>query len=197
VEVDARWCLVHATHLTALEMRELAAVQACVGLCPTTEANLGDGIFEFAPWFEARAPWGVGGDCHVSANPFDELRQLEYSQRLRMRLRNVAADEREPDVGANLWRLAAEGGARAIGQPVGALAPGRRADFVVLDGDDLDFEGLGASARLAVAIFSGSANRVRDVFVEGRAVVEGAHHPLEDDAARAFRAALSRLRATK
>ena len=195
VEVDARWCMVHATHLTAIEMRRLASTGACVGLCPTTEANLGDGIFEFSPWFEARAPWGVGGDCHVSASPFDELRQLEYSQRLRMRLRNVAADERSPDVAGNLWRFAAEGGARALAQPLGSLAAGRRADFVVLDGDDLDFEALAAPARLAVAIFSGSANRVRDVFVEGRAVVQGAHHPREEEAARDYRAALARLRA--
>lgn len=195
VGVDARWCLVHATHLTALEMRHLASTGACVGLCPTTEANLGDGIFEFSPWFEARAPWGVGGDCHVSASPFDELRQLEYSQRLRMRLRNVAADEEAPDVAANLWRFAAEGGARALAQPVGALAAGKRADFVVLDGDDLDFEALDASTRLAVAIFSGSSNRVRDVFVEGRCVVDNGRHPREDEAALGFRAALARLRA--
>ncbi len=194
VGVDARWCIVHATHLTALEMRHLASTGACVGLCPTTEANLGDGIFEFAPWFEARAPWGVGGDCHVSASPFEELRQLEYSQRLRMRLRNVAADEQAPDVAANLWRLAAEGGARALAQPLGALATGRRADFVVLDGDDLDFEALAAPARLAVAIFSGNSNRVRDVFVAGRAVVCDGCHPGEDAAARGFRAALARLR---
>ena len=195
VEVDARWCLIHATHITQLEMRRVGGTGAAVGLCPMTEANLGDGIFEFLPWFEARRPWSIGGDSHVSVSPFEELRALEYSQRLRHRVRNVASDEEAPDVPANLWRGAACGGARSVGQPVGELAAGRRADFVVLDGDDLDFEGLGAAAALGVAIFSGNSNRVRDVFVAGRPVVEQGRHPEDERAERAYRATLKRLRA--
>jgi formimidoylglutamate deiminase len=195
VPLDARWCFIHATHLTQLEMRRLAATGASVGLCPVTEANLGDGIFEFLPWFEARAPWAIGGDSHVCVSPFEELRALEYSQRLRHRVRNVASDEEAPDVPANLWRGAARGGAQASGQPSGEIAPGRRADLVVLDGADLDFEGLGAPAMLGVALFSGSVNRVRDVLVAGRAVVEQGRHSDEESAAQAFRAALKRLRA--
>jgi formimidoylglutamate deiminase len=166
-----------------------------VGLCPVTEANLGDGIFDFVPWFEARAPWGIGGDSHVSVSPLEELRALEYSQRLRMRVRVVASDELEPDVAANLWAGAAAGGAQAVGQPVGAIEPGRRADLVVLDGGDLDFEGLDARAKLGVAMFSGNANRVRDVYVGGRPVVEDGRHAMEEEAEGAFRAALKRLRA--
>jgi formimidoylglutamate deiminase len=194
VDIDARWCLVHSTHLTRIEMRALGATGACVGLCPMTEANLGDGIFEFVPWFEARGPWSIGGDSHVSVSPFEELRALEYSQRLRHRVRNVIADEDAPDVAANLWLGAARGGAQASGQPVGAIARGRRADLVVLDGDDLDFEGLGASASLGVAIFSGTYNRVRDVFVGGERVVADRCHAGQEFAASAFRAALNRLR---
>ena len=194
VPIDARWCLIHATHLTALEMRKASATGAAVGLCPMTEANLGDGIFDFVPWFESRAPWGIGGDSHVSVSPFEELRQLECSQRLRLRVRNVAADEAAPDVPANLWLGAAAGGARAVGHPVGAIAPGLRADLVVLEGDDVDFEGLPASSRLGVAIFSGNSNRVRDVYVGGRIVVEEGRHAAEEDASAAFRRALSRLR---
>ncbi|HUP30283.1 MAG TPA: formimidoylglutamate deiminase, partial [Usitatibacter sp.] len=106
VDVDARWCFIHATHLTATEMRDMATSGASIGLCPTTEANLGDGIFDFVPWFERRAPWGVGGDSHVCVSPFTELRALEWSQRLRLRMRNIAADPEAPDVAANLWSAA-------------------------------------------------------------------------------------------
>jgi len=195
VPLDARWTLIHATHLTGVEMRRAAEAQACVGLCPMTEANLGDGIFDFLPWFERGAAWGIGGDSHVSVSPFEELRALEYSQRLRLRVRVVASEEDRPDVAANLWSAAAAGGARSLGQPAGEIAPGRRADLVILDNDDVDFEGLPASARLGVAIFSGNSNRVRDVFVGGRTVIEQGHHPDEEPTREAFRAALARLRA--
>lgn len=195
VPVDARWCFIHSTHLTALEMRALAKTGAAIGLCPVTEANLGDGIFDFVPWFEDRAPWGIGGDSHVSVSPFEELRALEYSQRLRMRVRVVASDEAAPDVAANLWSGAAAGGAQAVGHPVGALLAGRRADVVILDRDDLDFEGLVAAAQLGVAMFSGNSNRVRDVYVGGRKVVAEGRHEAEEEAAAAFRRALARLRA--
>jgi len=195
VPVDARWCFVHATHLTQIEMRNLARTGACVGLCPTTEANLGDGIFEFAPWFEARAPWAIGGDSHVGVSPMEELRQLEYSQRLRLHVRNVASDEEARDVPANLWSAAARGGAAAAAQPAGEIAPGRRADLVVLDGGALDFEQLAARAMLGVAMFAGNSNRVRDVFVAGRPVVSGGHHPQEEEARAALRRVLARLRA--
>ncbi len=194
-DIDERWCFIHATHLTQLEMRSLARTGACIGLCPTTEANLGDGIFELVPWLEAARPWAIGGDSHVSVSPFEELRALEYSQRLRHRARNVTADEERPDVAANLWLGAAMGGAQSTGHPAGAIAVGRRADFVVLDDGDVDFEDLAASAKLGVAIFSGNSNRVRDVFVAGSAVVENRRHAGEDAAADEFRSALKRLRA--
>ena len=196
VAVDARWCFIHATHLTQLEMRRLAQTGAAIGLCPVTEANLGDGIFEFERWHEARAPWCIGGDSHVSVSPFEELRALEYSQRLRHRVRNVAASEQFPDVATNLWSAAAAGGARALAQPAGALAAGRRADFVVLDGDDADFESLSAPAILGVAMFGGNSNRVRDVFRGGTPVVTQGRHPLAGQAEAGFRAALKRLRTT-
>jgi formimidoylglutamate deiminase len=196
VNVNDRWCFIHATHLTHVEMRGLATTGACVGLCPMTEANLGDGIFEFEPWFETRRPWSIGGDSHVSVSPFEELRALEYSQRLRHRVRNVIADEDAPDVAANLWRGAAAGGAQSSGHPAGAIAVGKRADLVVLDANDVDFEGLGAASSLGVAIFSGNSNRVRDVFVGGRPVVVDRRHDSEESASSAFRSTLKRLRAT-
>jgi formimidoylglutamate deiminase len=194
VPLDARWTLIHSTHLTGLEMRLAAKVNACLGLCPMTEANLGDGIFDFEPWFELGGAWGIGGDSHVSVSPFEELRALEYSQRLRLRVRVVASREDRPDVAANLWSAAAAGGAQALGQPVGAIEAGKRADLVVLDGEDVDFESLAAPAQLGVTMFSGNSNRVRDVFVAGRIVVERGRHPDEEETGAAFRRALARLR---
>jgi formimidoylglutamate deiminase len=196
VEIDARWCFIHSTHLTQLEMRKLAATGAGIGLCPMTEANLGDGIFEFERWTGERGPWCIGGDSHVSVSPFEELRALEYSQRLRHRVRNIAASEQFPDVAANLWRAAAEGGARALAQDAGSLAAGRRADFVVLDASHADFESLAAPSILGVAMFGGNSNRVRDVFRGGTPVVTQGRHARRDEAAAGFRAALKRLRAT-
>ena len=194
VKVDARWCFIHATHVDAREMHAIAGHGAVIGLCPATEANLGDGIFDFAAWRAAHGRWAIGGDSHVSVSPFEELRSLEYSQRLQRRVRNVAAEVGSPDVAANLWRGAAEGGAQALAQPVGRLAPGSRADLVVLDAADADFEGLSASAALAVAMFSGSSNRVRDVFIAGSPVIRDRRHVREEPAGTAFRAALRRLR---
>jgi formimidoylglutamate deiminase len=194
VDVDERWCFIHSTHVTPDEMRGMAARGASVGLCPVTESNLGDGIFDFAAWFGMGGRWGIGGDSHVSVSPFEELRTLEYSQRLRDRARNIAATERAPDVAANLWRGAARGGGDAIGQAIGRLESGARADLVVLDGDDADFENLPAPRALGVAMFSGARNRVRDVWVAGKQVVDGGRHAGEEPAAAAFRAALRRLR---
>jgi len=195
VGLDRRWCLVHATHITPREAARVRDAGAVVGLCPTTEANLGDGIFAFADHFAHAGRWGIGGDSHVSVSPFEELRALEYSQRLAQLGRNVSASMDAPLVATNLWSGACAGGAQALGQPVGAIAAGRRADLVVLDGGNLDFAGLDAPAMLAVAMFSGNTNRVRDVIVAGNAVVREGRHAGEEAIARDFRAALLRLRA--
>jgi formimidoylglutamate deiminase len=193
--VDRRWCFIHATHITAGERSRVTGANATVGLCPMTEANLGDGIFPFAGWFAGDGSWAIGGDSHVSVSPFEELRQLEYSQRLATLTRNVSAGAERPDVAGNLWSAAAAGGARASGRNAGRISPGARADLVVLDGDDTDFTALDAPRQLAVAMFSGNANRVRDVFVSGRRIVKDGFHAAEDDARERFAAALGRLRA--
>jgi formimidoylglutamate deiminase len=195
VPVDRRWCFIHATHATAVELERMRLAQAVAGLCPTTEANLGDGIFPFDPYSRAGGRWGIGGDSHVSVSPLEELRALELSQRLGLRVRNVAATEARPQVATNLWADACAGGAQALAQACGALAPGRRADFVALDGDDPDFEGLGPEAMLAVAMFSGGIRRVRETYAGGLCVVKDGRHGRRDDAARSYRAALGRLRA--
>ncbi len=168
---------------------------ASIVICPSTEANLGDGIFEFQQWFESGAPWCIGGDSHVSVSPFEELRALEYSQRLQLRVRNVSASQAAPDVATNLWQGACAGGAQALGQPIGAILAGRRADLVVLDGAVADFEGLDASRVLACAMFSGNANRVRDVYVAGTQAIEDGRHALQSKTEQDYRSAIRRLRA--
>jgi formimidoylglutamate deiminase len=193
--VDRRWCFIHATHITGAERDRLIDAGATVGLCPMTEANLGDGVFPFADWFADGLPWAIGGDSHVSVSPFDELRQLEYSQRLVTLTRNVSARGDRPDVAGNLWSEAAAGGARALKRDAGRISVGTRADLVVLDGDDADFAGLDAQRQLAVAMFSGSANRVRDVFVSGRRIVKDRFHAAEEGVRDRFAATLARLRA--
>ena len=194
VPVDRGWCFIHATHITPSEAKAIAGRGAVLGLCPTTEASLGDGIFDFPAWRALPGRWAVGGDSHVSVSPFEELRQLELSQRLRLRVRNVSASPEAPDVAANLWSGAASGGAQAAGHPAGALEAGRRADFVVLDADAADFEAATAAQALAIATFGPGASRVRDVHVGGTKVVDRGRHAREEAARSAYRASLARLR---
>ncbi|MGH8211664.1 MAG: formimidoylglutamate deiminase, partial [Rhodanobacteraceae bacterium] len=130
-DVDARWCLVHATHLDKGEIASIAKSGAVAGLCPTTEANLGDGLFPLRPYLDAGGALGIGSDSHISVSPVEELRWLEYGQRLTTRSRNVAAFGPEASVGETLWGAASQGGAQASGiEPFG---PAARADLLVLD----------------------------------------------------------------
>jgi formimidoylglutamate deiminase len=191
--VDERWCLVHATHLTPQEVAGLARSGAVAGLCPTTEANLGDGIFPLMDYRAARGRYGIGGDSHVSRNPAEELRLLEYVQRLTARKRNLAVSSVSASVGTTLWLEAAKGGGQALGRRMGALAPGHRADLVVLDGHHPDLEDRQGDAAANAFVFSGSSDLVRDVMVAGRWVVRARRHDGEEQAAAAYRAALRRL----
>src|SRR5262249_23309062 len=128
VPLDARWCLVHATHMTADETARAAQTGAIAGLCPTTEANLGDGLFPLKAWLDADGTIGIGSDSHISVSPVEELRWLEYGQRLATRHRNIAVTELSESVGETLWGNALFGGARASGVEIGALEPEARAD---------------------------------------------------------------------
>src|SRR5690606_35774373 len=107
--VDGRWCLVHATHLSAAEVAQAARSGAVAGLCPTTEANLGDGLFDMPGWRAAGGAWGVGSDSHITVNAAEELRLLEYGQRLLHRQRNLLADEAEPQVATAMMQAAVRG----------------------------------------------------------------------------------------
>ncbi|MFC5551729.1 formimidoylglutamate deiminase [Massilia aerilata] len=198
VEVDARWCLVHATHLSDSETAALAASGACAGLCPTTEANLGDGLFPLAPYIAAGGVFGIGSDSHVSQSAVEELRWLEYGQRLAQQQRNIAVDDGEDkggrDVGTYLWRQALRGGAQASGRAVGSLAAGRRADLLVLDSAHPTLDGVDSHEVLGRFLFCGNDNLVRDVLAGGRWVVRGGRHAGQDAIARRYTAAVRALR---
>jgi formimidoylglutamate deiminase len=176
--VDRRWCLVHATHMTAEETRAVAASGAVVGLCPTTEANLGDGLFPAPDYLAAGGLIGIGSDSHVSVSPMEELRWLEYGERLESRRRNVLA--KEASVGATLYRAALEGGAQALARPIGRLAAGARADLLVIDGEAPTLLGKTGDRLLDACVFAGNVNPVRDVMVGGRWVVQERHHLAEE-----------------
>ncbi|MDE0058121.1 MAG: formimidoylglutamate deiminase [Defluviicoccus sp.] len=187
-----RWCLVHATHMNAEETRALAATGAVAGLCPTTEANLGDGLFPLAAWLEAGGRLGIGSDSHVSTSPVEELRWLEYGQRLAARQRNIAALP-EASTGARLHAAALDGGARATARDAGAVEPGRAADIVVLDAAHPLLAGKSGDTILDSWIFAGNENLVRDVMVGGRWVVRDGRHAEENAIARAFVRTIERL----
>ena len=193
MRIDERWCIVHATHMSQEETKALAASGAVAGLCPTTEGNLGDGIFPLVEYRAAGGRYGIGGDSHVSRDPAEELRLLEYLQRARMRKRNLVTSETSKAVGTTLWLEAAAGGAQALGRRMGALVSGTRADLVVLDGGHIDLEARRGDAIANALVFSGAKALVRDVMVAGQWVVQEGQHPQAQAAAAAYRHALRDL----
>jgi formimidoylglutamate deiminase len=191
--VDGRWCLVHATHMVASEVTGLAASGAVAGLCPSTEANLGDGIFPLLNYRGASGRYGIGGDSHVSRDPAEELRLLEYVQRLVGRRRNLNISSTSAAVGTTLWLEAAAGGAQALGRDMGSIAPGKRADLVVLDAEHPDIAGRTGDAIANGLVFSGSTGMVRDVMVAGSWAITERHHAHEDAAAEAYKRSVKQL----
>jgi formimidoylglutamate deiminase len=192
-EVSKRWTAIHATHMTAAETRNLAGSGATAGLCPTTEANLGDGIFPGVEFLHRGGAIAIGSDSHITVSPAEELRLLEYSQRLRDLTRNALAGGPGRSTGRNLYDLACTGGARALAQPMGAIARGRRADIVVLDGEHPLLASRQGDQILDTWIFAGGNALVREVFVAGRPVVSAGRHFAEEAIADRFRATLRRL----
>jgi formimidoylglutamate deiminase len=191
--IDARWCLVHATHLNDDETFRLAESNAVAGLCPSTEANLGDGIFNAPDYFLQEGSWGIGGDSHVGVDPFRELAIVEYAQRLKSARRNILHTPHIDSIGGGLYRQALAGGARALGQNVGAIAANCRADLVVMNSDDVALAEHSGDTLLDAAIFGPSRQPVRDVMAGGEWVVRDGHHPLEVAALARYRATLKRL----
>jgi formimidoylglutamate deiminase len=193
--VDKRWCLVHSTHLDDDETAALAKSGAVAGLCPTTEANLGDGIFPLPDYLRAGGIIAVGGDSHIAVDPAEELKALEYSQRLVHRRRNVAASAAAPHTAARLWAAAARGGAQALGLAAGEIATGKRADLAVIDTDHVSLSGRDAQQALDSYVFVAGKAAVRDVMVGGAWQVTGGHHAFEAQAASDYRKALNAFRA--
>lgn len=192
--VDERWCLVHATHMSDEEYRAVAASGAVVGLCPTTEANLGDGLFDAARYCAAGGRWGIGSDSHVSISPAAELRWLEYGQRLLHRSRNVLATAETPQVADYLYAAALAGGARAAGRPIAGLAVGQQADFITLEHAHPDLLERPAAAWLAALVFAEhGAQAIRDVTLGGRRLVTAGRHADETAALAGYRRALAEL----
>ncbi len=193
--VDARWCLVHATHMDAEEYRRAARSGAVAGLCPTTEANLGDGIFDLPAWRAAGGVWGVGSDSHICVNAAEELLMLEYSQRLGTRQRNVIADAAQPHVATAMTLAAVRGGAQAAGRAVGGFAVGQQADFVVLDGTHTALAGLPAPDMLSSHVFaSHRTSAIAEVWAAGhRRVGPAGRHDLHHSAAAGLVAARRQL----
>ncbi len=191
-DIDARWCLVHATHVTPEETRNLAVSGCVVGLCPSTEADLGDGVFPTGAFLAAGGRLAIGGDSHVGVDPYLELRLVEVVQRLTLERRNVFARDGESS-GSALYQAALAGGARAVAQPVGAIAAGRRADLVVLNGDEPALIEQPAQNVLDAAIFGPGRQNVRDVMVAGRWVIGEGHHADEESILARYRHALKRL----
>ncbi|MCA9736726.1 MAG: formimidoylglutamate deiminase [Gemmatimonadota bacterium] len=192
-DVDARWCLVHCTHADAAEVTGLARSGAVVALCPTTEANLGDGIFPFAEYERAGGRWGIGSDSHISVDPVEELRWLEYEQRLVTGHRNVLTAGTSRSTGRALVDGALAGGWSAAADNVGRLEPGGRADLIVLDADHPRRRGRMDDALLDAWIFSGGDSAPAHVMVGGRWVVRERRHVERETLAAAVDPVLARL----
>ena len=190
--VDARWCLIHSTHLDAQEVPRLAASGAVAGLCPITEGNLGDGIFPAVDYLAAGGRFGVGTDSNILVDAAQELRALEYSQRLAQRARALLASDAAPFVGANLFAHAVEGGAQALGVPAG-LAAGHAADIVTLDLDHPAFAGTDDTTLLDRWIFSARACAIDSVWRAGVKRVENGRHVEAEAVGAAYRACVARL----
>jgi formimidoylglutamate deiminase len=191
--VDRRWCLVHATHLDADEVARLAASAATVALCPTTEANLGDGLFPLAAFRAAGGHWGIGSDSHVSVSLVEELRWLEYGQRLFARRRNIVASQTQPSCGESLFTEALAGGARAAGLGDVRLQPGGVADLVVLDENAVELSGRSPERILDSFVFAGNRQLIRQVMANGTWCVRDGRHVARERIETDYRKALTRL----
>ena len=172
---DENWCLVHATHIDDEEIKALSKSGAVVCLCPSTEANLGDGLFPLKRWLTSGGRIAIGSDSHITINPFEELRWLEYGQRLATRSRNIAAIHRS-HTGRSLFEQVLEGGSLACGHGTGQLRANANADFVTLDDDNPMLAGHDKESILDALVFSGFTLPIDRVMVGGEwHVIEGVH----------------------
>jgi formimidoylglutamate deiminase len=180
MDINKQWCLVHATHMTAAETQRLARCGAVAGICPTTEANLGDGLFNLPDYIKEKGRFGIGTDSNVSVSVIEELRTLEYGQRLLRQERAVAKTQTQPSVGASLYQMALAGGAQALGRPVGSIEAGKRADFIAIDPNVPSLLCRKNDLILDSMIFAGNLNPIRHVIAGGQHVVQDFKHIAEE-----------------
>ncbi|WP_394171807.1 formimidoylglutamate deiminase [Thalassotalea litorea] len=193
IDVDKHWCLIHATHIDEQELKGIAKCGAIAGICPTTEANLGDGIFPTADFLQAGGQLAIGSDSHISVSATEELKLLEYAQRLQKQQRAVLANAQTASVGLNLWQHSSQGGALATSSNTGEIAVGRQADLLVLDQDKMRLYAGGADYRMDSFIFANASNAVRDVMVNGRWVIHEYQHREQQQSADDFARVLAHL----
>ena len=192
-EVDRRWCLIHATHIDAAETKSLAATNAVAGLCPITEASLGDGIFPAQAFLAAHGRFGVGTDSNIEITAPGELKSLEYAQRLTHRARNVLAAGPGASTGRSLYEAALSGGAQALGRRIGRLEPGHRADLVLLDRTHPDLAHLTADRYLDAYLFTPARTAIDTVLIAGQTLATEGRHHAHEPIARRYQSTLRRL----
>ena len=196
IELDKFWCLIHATHIDEAERKGIIAKQAIAGICPTTEANLGDGIFPTTEFLAEQGTIAIGSDSHISVNPIEELRWLEYAQRLIKQQRAILASDEQASVGQNLWQQAAQGGAQSTNSNTGCLAIGKQADLLVLDSDKTKLYANANQHLLDSMIFASQQNPVADVMVNGVWQIRAQQHVEQEQASDNFAKLLVRLSAS-
>ena len=193
VQLDKHWCLIHATHIDEQERKGIISAQAIAGICPTTEANLGDGIFPTTEYLSEQGTFAIGSDSHISVNPIEELRWLEYAQRLIKQQRAILANNVEASVGQNLWQGAALGGAQSTNSNAGSLAVGKQADLLILDDNKTKLFAYDNKYLLDSVIFASQKNPISDVMVNGCWAIRAYSHKDEAVSSDDFAQLLVRL----
>jgi formimidoylglutamate deiminase len=195
VGLNARWRLVHATHMTPAEAEGAAKSGAVAVVCPTTEGNLGDGFFPADEWFKANGAFGVGTDSQITVDPREELRLFEYARRLQHRARSLSVTAEQTHPGALLWLSAARADARGGGARTGELAVGMRADFLVLDPDHVNLSGCSGDALFDALVFVSNAgpSPVRQNWIGGQCITQNGRHPKSEQTRAAYIGVLREL----
>lgn len=191
--VSEQWCLIHATHLNDQEINMITKSGAVVGLCPTTEANLGDGLFPLKTFLDGGGQIGIGSDSHISVSLVEELRLVEYGQRLSAQQRNIATSKEEVHTGTNLYRQTLKGSAQASGFNNGEIEIGKRADIIVLDPNAATLLGTPEKHIIDRFIFNGNQNVIEHVFVAGKHVIKSKMHSNEVRVYEEFETVVGRL----
>jgi formimidoylglutamate deiminase len=193
MDVNERWCLIHATHMTENESSALAKTGAVAGLCPTTEANLGDGIFNLPQYISCEGKIGIGSDSHISVNMIEELRWLEYGQRLNRKERVVMTSDTQPHNGREIYEAVLSGGAQALDKKTGRIEKGCRADFIAIDMDNPVLAEKSSDQLLDAMIFATNQNPVKDVIAGGKHVIKNYRHEKEAEIFEKFKSVIAKI----